>query len=145
MSLVGSLRGVQAIPEPCNSNSNSNSIYNFLKHILCSVLTGILCPALILQDVPGPLHPGRHFCHFDPLPQASFWGHTGKFYKLCESAQLQLVVVQARMTSQPRAKWWRNDVLPVVSAASVARQRFVLYWLSARVCCNIFVVCYCRF
>jgi hypothetical protein len=23
MSLVGSLRGVQAIPEPCNSNSNS--------------------------------------------------------------------------------------------------------------------------
>ena len=25
MSLVGSLRGVQANPEPCNSNSNSNS------------------------------------------------------------------------------------------------------------------------
>jgi hypothetical protein len=25
MSRVGSLRGVQAIPEPCNSNSNSNS------------------------------------------------------------------------------------------------------------------------
>jgi hypothetical protein len=28
MSRVGSLRGVQAIPEPCNSNSNSNSIYS---------------------------------------------------------------------------------------------------------------------
>jgi hypothetical protein len=26
MSLVGSIRGVQAIPQPCNSNSNSNSV-----------------------------------------------------------------------------------------------------------------------
>jgi hypothetical protein len=36
MSRVGSLRGVQAIPEPCNSNSNSNSMTKAACHELGS-------------------------------------------------------------------------------------------------------------
>jgi hypothetical protein len=34
MSRVGSLRGVQAIPEPCNSNSNSIAVVSLLQDVV---------------------------------------------------------------------------------------------------------------